>query len=216
MAEDWDLRWQQGRIGFHIDSVHPDLIEYGDRLLAGGPHRVFVPLCGKTHDLAWLVERGHEVVGVELVESAVRALHEEQGIEAEVAREEPFTVYRSAGLTVFVGDFFALGREHVGAIDRVWDRASLIALPPSARPGYVEHLRALAGDRWSMLLNVLDYDQSVMDGPPWSVGDDEVRGRYGDLDLERLHERDTIATATRWSDLGHKYWIGRTYAIRMS
>lgn len=214
MAEDWSLRWKEGRIGFHKDSVHADLIEYGDRFLSGGPHRVFVPLCGKTHDLKWLVQRGHEVVGVELVEPAVRALYEEQGIEAEVVREEPFTVYRSPGMTVYVGDFFDLRPEHVGEISLIWDRASLIALPPRTRPRYVERLRSLARDQWLMLLNVLEYDESVMDGPPWPVLPDEVRRHYEDLELERLHERDTIATATRWRNRGHKYWIGRTYFVR--
>lgn len=216
MVEDWHLRWQQGRIGFHLDSVHADLIEYGDRFLAGGPHRVFVPLCGRSHDLKWLVDRGHEVVGVELVEPAVQALYEQHGIVAEVAREEPFTVYRSPGLTVFVGDFFNLRPGHVGAVGRIWDRAALIAMPPGSRPGYVERLQALAGDGCVLLQNALEYDQSIMDGPPWSVPDAEVRDHYGDLAFERLHERDTIDTATRWRKLGHEYWIGRTYLIGMS
>jgi len=210
----WVDRWVEGRIGFHRDEVHPDLISYAERWLGDAPRRVFVPLCGKTLDLKWLVELGHEVVAVELVEQAVVALHEEQGIDAEVTRNGSFAVYRSQGMTVFAGDFFSLTAELVGAIDRIWDRAALVAMSPPRRPEYVRHLRALAGAGWHLLQSSFEYDQSKTQGPPWSVPATEVREHFGDLDVEVLQSRDVIEHQQRFRDQGHDYWIGSTYLIR--
>ena len=44
--EFWLAKWQSGKIGFHKDGVHPDLVAHSDWLLPGGVHRVLVPLCG--------------------------------------------------------------------------------------------------------------------------------------------------------------------------
>ena len=64
----WRDRWQAGQIGFHEGRPNSFLERFADRLPRGG--RVLVPLCGKAEDLAYLAGRGHEVVGVELVEDA--------------------------------------------------------------------------------------------------------------------------------------------------
>ena len=114
-------------------------------------------------------------------------------------------------MTIFCGDFFELAPELLGPVDRVWDRAALIALPEAARVRYVRHLRALAGDRWLLMQNTLEYDQSVMQGPPWSVSDEEVRRHYGDLHIELLHRRDVLDDRRR--DQGHTFLTGSTYLI---
>lgn len=210
---DWHARWQQGRIGFHRADVHPALRAYERRFVGDRPHRVFVPLCGKTVDIPWLVSRGHEVVAVELVDQAVRELHAEHGIDATVTREPPFSVYRSPGLTVYQGDFFALRTEHVGVVDRVWDRASLIALPVDLRRRYAAHLSRLVTAPWAMLLCTIEYDPAVMDGPPFSVAEAEVRDHYRGCRVEILDRRDAIADEPRWRARGHRYWIETTYWI---
>ena len=55
--DDWLTRWQEGRIQFHVDKVNPILNRYVDRLLPEGFGCVFVPLCGKSVDLDFLVLR---------------------------------------------------------------------------------------------------------------------------------------------------------------
>jgi thiopurine S-methyltransferase len=179
----WHERWALGQIGFHQDRVHPGLEEHAATFLAGGPHRVLVPLCGKSWDLDWLARRGHEVVGVELSELAVKQFHDEHGRVATVQQEGPFTVYRSTNLTVLVGDVFDLPG-HVGSrrFDRVWDRASMVALPPPMRARYVEVIRTTAaGGR--MLLSTFTYDEAVMSGPPFSIEPTEVVGTYPKIDV---------------------------------
>lgn len=111
MNERWEQAWREGRIPFHVGTVNETLTTYAHRLFDGA-HRVLVPLCGKSVDLAWLVEQGHDVIGVELSDVAVRALFEESGLEHEVVPGEP-TLYRSPRLSVFQGDLFHVAPERV-------------------------------------------------------------------------------------------------------
>ena len=99
----WLTRWQEGRIQFHVDKVNPILDRYVDRLLPEGFGRVLVPLCGKSVDLGWLVDRGHEVVGVELAEKAVEDLFRELGRNPTITTPGAFQSCRSDGLQVFGG-----------------------------------------------------------------------------------------------------------------
>ena len=137
----WLIRWREGRIQFHVDTVNPILDRYVDRLLPEGFGRVFVPLCGKSVDLGWLDEQGHEVVGVELAEKAVEALFKELGRNPTITTQGAFQSCRSDGLEVLVGDLFELDAEVTGKFDAIWDRAALVALRPSDRDRYAPHLR---------------------------------------------------------------------------
>ena len=77
MAEDWQERWREGRIGWHQSGGHPGL----QRHWPWTGRRVLVPLCGKAVDLRWLAERGNAVVGVELSPLAVESFFAEQGLQ---------------------------------------------------------------------------------------------------------------------------------------
>jgi thiopurine S-methyltransferase len=141
----WIERWAEGRIGFHEGRPNQYLERHAARL--DGARRVLVPLCGKAVDLAYLASRGHEVVGVELVEDAVRAFFAEQDVTPAVQRRGGFVEYAAGGIAIFAGDVFATTRELLGPIDGFYDRAALIALPPALRARYVPHLRGLVGAR---------------------------------------------------------------------
>jgi thiopurine S-methyltransferase len=201
----WLERWKQGQHGFHREGVHPDLEGRVDRFLDDGPHRVLVPLCGKSHDLAWLADQGHTAVGVELSEVAVRAFFEEQERPFEVESAGALLVFRSDGLELWCGDVFDTTRDLLGPVDRVWDRAALVALPPPTRGRYAVHIRQLAPGG-VLLQNAFEYDQSVMSGPPFSVPLDEVRQHYGADRVEVLYDEDVLDEAPRWRSLGHTWW----------
>ena len=54
----WQDRWQTGRIGFHAAEPNPFLTQNLSALdLSQGAH-MFVPLCGKTVDIDWLLAQG--------------------------------------------------------------------------------------------------------------------------------------------------------------
>jgi len=52
--EFWLERWERAEIGFHQDDINPWLARYWPRLAAPPGSKVFVPLCGKSLDMAWL------------------------------------------------------------------------------------------------------------------------------------------------------------------
>jgi thiopurine S-methyltransferase len=213
MSTHWHERWQAGRIGFHSSNIHEDLVRYQDRFLGDGPHRVLVPLCGKSVDMAWLAEQGHEVVGVELVAQAVEEFFEEQGLAAEVEEQEDYTLYHAGKITIACGDMLKLGVEELGSITRIWDRAALVALPAEIRVAYAAHLRSIAAPGCKLLQNVFEYDQSKMSGPPFSLSDAEVRQHFEGCQMELLHERDAIDAVPQFRSLGNEYWTVRSYLI---
>ena len=185
----WVTRWREGRIQFHADKVNPMLDRYVDRLLPEGSGRVLVPLCGKSLDLGWLVEHGHEVVGVELVEKAVEDLFNGIGGSPTISTQDVFQSWRSDGLEVLVGDLFEFDANVSGKFDAIWDRAAFVALRPSDRDRYAPHLQEFLRPNGRILLSTISYDGSKMEGPPFSVSANEVHRRFGNsLSVEKLEE----------------------------
>lgn len=180
----WRSRWQDGRIAFHEGRPNSYLERHADQL--AGRRRVFVPLCGKTEDLAFLASQGHEVIGVELVEDAVRAFFSEHQITPAITQRGELVEFAAPPITLLAGDFFATSAETLGAFDAIYDRAALVALPEDLRTRYVAHLRALAPPGTRIILLAFEYDQSKMSGPPFSVDEHAVRQLYKGAAIEVL------------------------------
>lgn len=199
----WHARWARDEIGFHQPDGNPLLVAHWPDTGVAPDATVLVPLCGKTPDMAWLAGRGHAVIGVELSDRAARAFFDEQGMPAEHDRRDGFDVYRAGTIAIWVGDFFAMPAAVVGGCDALYDRASLIALPPAMRDRYAATLcEQLPADCRGLLVS-LDYDQREMDGPPFSVPDDEVRALLGSaFALERLSVHDALPGNARFREKG--------------
>lgn len=177
-AEFWHQKWENKDIGFHREEANPLLVDHIDALKLAQGSRVFLPICGKTRDIAWLLSQGHRVAGAELSPLAVTQLFEELGIKPEIVKMGDLTRYRSNALDLFLGDFFELEPEQLGHVDATYDRAALVALPEALRLHYSEHLTRLTL-RAPQLLVTYEYDQTVIDGPPFSVSHEEVHEHYG-------------------------------------
>ena len=173
----WHQRWRENRIGFHRSDVNPHLLQFLSPMLDASV-RIFAPLCGKSVDLAWFVAQGHDVVGVDVSEIAVRSFSSEQGIAMRLDSDPPFQVYRGESLTYYVGDIFDLQPGQIGKFDWIYDRAALIALPPDTRQNYAQHLKTFLKPGGRIFLVTVEYDQKKMDGPPFSVPESEVRDLY--------------------------------------
>ena len=187
--EFWHKRWQEKRIGFNQSAVNPLLTEYIDHLDLAVGSRIFVPLCGKSIDMVWLAAQGYDVVGVELVETAVQAFFAEQNIQPIVSQhvENPdIKCYQGQlvdgdeqrTITLWAADIFALTSTDLGTIDAIYDKAALIALPADMRPDYSEQIRKVS-DNAPQLLITLNYDQSKKDGPPFSINSQQLQQYYG-------------------------------------
>ena len=197
--EFWHKRWQEKRIGFNQSAVNPLLTEYIDHLDLAVGSRIFVPLCGKSIDMIWLAAQGYDVVGVELVESAVKEFFSENRILYTIINHprNPNIKYyhwqhENQKIEILVADIFSLSIEDIDYIDAVYDKAALIALPADMRPDYSEQIRQLSGnvdkiehiDSYNnkaapQLLITLEYDQNKKDGPPFSINHEQMQQYYG-------------------------------------
>jgi len=201
-ADFWLQRWQNNQTGFHQQEVNPRLEALWPQLQVTPGEQVFVPLCGKSLDMLWLREQ-YAVLGVELSPLAVEAFFTENGLEPEHSLQGRFSVYRTDRLTLLCGDFFDLQPEQLGQVRAVYDRASLIALPKDLRQRYVHQLTQLLPSAAPLLLVTLDYDQTQMDGPPFSVEEQEVRDLFAPhWSIQRLHREDILAKESRFHERG--------------
>ena len=213
-AEFWHQRWEENQIGFHQDEINAHLQSFwGDLKLPAGS-RVFVPLCGKSRDMLWLAGEGHKVLGVELSPIAVEDLFEENELKPVRREQGPFDVYRCEELEVLLGDFFDIGPEELHGVAGVYDRASLVALPQEMRRRYADHLKAVLPPTAELLLVTMDYPQSEMDGPPFSVTEEEVRALYEDAyTVTPLATLDILEENPRFRERGLTRMEERVYRL---
>ena len=212
-AEFWHDRWENNLIGFHLDEVNPYLKQFWNLLDLKPGAKIFVPLCGKSIDLLWLAEQGCSVIGVELSPLAVEAFFTENSLEADRRKEGDFEVWQSGNITIYCGDFFSMTQEMLGDIDAVYDRASLVALPTGMRQDYAQKLTALcpAAPR---LLVALEYEQSQMDGPPFSVSEAEITALYGDdFEIKPLLRQDMLGANEKFRTRGLDYLEETIYLL---
>lgn len=203
----WHQRWETNNIGFHSSQAHPLLVQHVELLdLKKGEH-IFIPLCGKTLDIAFFLSRGVKVTGVELSETAIEQLFDELGTTPKVQKIDGFTHYRSENIDIYVGNIFDLDQEILGSIQAVYDRAALVALPEDMRYRYTEHLIQVTNSAPQLLI-CFEYDQDIMDGPPFSVSDKEVVEHYqSNYDIHLIESREVKGGLKGFCLAQEKIWF---------
>lgn len=220
----WLDRWQTGQTGFHQPKVNPYLAyfygEKGPPLEQREKLKVFVPLCGKSIDMLWLAQNGYRVFGVECSELAVKDFFRENALACKSASRDEHALYISedgslaAGIEIYQGDFFALQPDVFADITDVFDRASLIALPAAMRRDYADRMveRLKPGTR--TLLVTLTYDQNEMNGPPFSVSEDEVNDLYAPhFSIQKLCFKNIIDDEPRMKERGLSSLLETVYKL---
>lgn len=201
--EFWLERWERAETGFHQDQINPWLQRFWLELNVPQGGEVFVPLCGKSLDMVWLRQQGAYVLGVELSPVAVRDFFHEQHIPAELASGNRFDNHIAQGYCLACGDFFDLGRQDMIKVSAVYDRASLVALPPEMREQYARHLVDILPSGTRILLVTFDYPQQEMPGPPFAVSVPEVEALYGRYArVELLAQEDALLQNPRFRQRG--------------
>lgn len=185
-ANFWHDKWERNEIGFHLSEANPLLTQHFPQLNLEKGQRIFLPLCGKTLDIDWLLDAGMVVVGIELNEGAVTDLFKHLAVEYDVKKNDKFTCYSADNIKVFVGDLFDLTTKELGVVDAVYDRAAIVALPETIRQKYSQHLMQITNKAKQLIINY-EYDQSIISGPPFSVNNDELKHHYGnDFTMQQL------------------------------
>jgi len=199
----WLDRWQENRIGFHESTVNRHLQRYLPQFELPQGACVFIPLCGKAHDIAWIAAQGYEVIGIELSQLAIEAFFAEQELDYERFDTDRFGIYKAGNISLLQGDFFDLSNGDLAACSLVYDRASLIAMEQPDRPRYYDHMLSIIPAVSNMLLITLAYDQAEMRGPPFAVPTDEVHQYYSDqFAINLLESNDIIDESPRWRKVG--------------
>lgn len=200
--EYWLERWRQEEIGFHQGEINPYLRQYWPELQVVPGKQVFVPLCGKSRDMIWLREQNLSVLGVELSPLAVEAFFKENEYSPRHTVGEKFDHWDADGIGILCGDFFDLEKDDL-EMGAVYDRASLVALPPETRRAYADHLLRILPPAIRILLITFDYPQSEMSGPPFAVSTAEVEILYGKCaDVRLLAKLDVLAENPRFQQRG--------------
>lgn len=210
----WHARWRDSEIGFHQDEINLHLQQFWPQLKAPANSTVFVPLCGKSRDMLWLREQGHPVVGVEVSPIAVEAFFSENRLDAVQSDQGAFRRWEYDELVILCGDYFDLAPGDLAGVGCVYDRASLIALPREMRQRYVAQQRRILPDRVPTLLITMEYPQEQMDGPPFSVDEEEVHALYTpDRSITRLFNQSILEENPRFQARGLGRLVEKAYRL---
>ncbi len=209
----WEFRWKEGRIGFHLLEVNDYLKRFSGKFIKRNVKKIFVPFCGKSIDMSWLAERVKKVVGVELVKRPVEEFFEENKLNYTIKNLDKFELFQSNSIEIFNGDFFDLINFQTGKFEAIYDRASIVSLEFTMRTKYVEHLMTFLVDGGKLLLITLEYNQKEMSGPPYSLSFSEVKNLFSRFaDVELLETRDI--TDKRLREKGLSQMLERVILIK--
>lgn len=152
-VEYWADRWAENRTGWHNPKVNPFLKRHyevvtgkklpeepltpgSEEFVNNSKKKWYIPLCGKTLDVAFLLGLGYKVFAVEGVRKAIETLDEESRLGLQF--DEKRSVFTGADgiLEIYFGDLFQCPIEEFGPLDYVWDRGSIIAFEYRFRQSY--------------------------------------------------------------------------------
>ncbi len=220
--EFWLEKWQADKPGFHQEKVNSRLKKYWKVIaqeLKANPELngdiVFVPLCGSTIDMHWLTDNGFNVFGVEFSEIACEKYFIDNQIEFEELNHSSFKVFKGKRIELWQGDFFDLNSLDLANVIAVYDRASLIALSPAMRERYAQHLSMLLNPGCQILLISMNYDESKMKGPPFSVDEEAVRNLFEEnFSVQRIGCFSGPDTVGNLSDRGLDALTEKVYVMK--
>jgi len=176
-VEFWQQRWVNNQTGFHEGQVNEYLEKYYSLLSLPENGSIFLPLCGKATDIIWLSKLGINVIGVECSELAVSAFFTENNLDAVITGKENFKVWSAKNITIYCGVFHELNAIWLESVTAIFDRAALVAIEQKSRSIYINKIQELC-PKANILLVSLEYDQSEMSGPPFTVTEDEITSLF--------------------------------------
>jgi len=214
----WNCKWNyeyEGKPRFHLTTPNPNLVEfYGKDFRPSIDLPILLPLCGKTLDLQWLANAGHNcVVGVEGVQQGIEELRDDimnnlqckensSGLIWTTAPEEEswFRVdtssnsKKSACVSIVCADFFEISpmtfNSRKPCFGSVYDRGAIVAVPPHSRHEYVDVIDSLLMPGGQILMITVDSRRDS--GPPFPITPGVVEELFStrDYSIQVLDEHD--------------------------
>jgi len=210
----WLEFWENNEINWHSDVVTQELEEYLGLLKLEPGDKVFFPLCGKSLDMIYILNRGFSVIGVELSEIGIKQFFHENGLNFTISQVGEFNLYSAKNIEIYCGDFFSLTSKHLCDVKAVFDRKSLIALDRNLRQKYVKHLNDIISLGVRILLITLHYPQHQMSGPPFSVSKSEVESLFSmAFNYQELKSFQDIENGSKLAHFGVDYIENAAYCL---
>lgn len=215
-ADFWIEKWKKQETGFNRDSIHPSLSTKLSLLKTSKPTAtkatIFVPLCGKSIDMFYLTQNNFSVVGCELSTIAVSAFFEQNKLAYSIEKTSQFDSFVAEDICILVGDYFEIDETCLKGVDRIYDRAALIALPPPMRVEYAEHMQQIIPSA-KLLLITLEYPEKEMTGPPFSVSEVEVKSLFRRAEIKVLQSNNILDNEPKFKSRGLSKLVEKTYLI---
>jgi len=192
-AKFWLERWENSETGFHREDANANLRRFWPRLNLPPKSTVFVPLCGRSSDMPLLAQNGHKIIGVELSDIAIKMFFEKQNLAPDIRQQDGFDIWSAGPYELWVGDMFKLPGQLINNCSAVYDRASLVAFPREMQKDYSKLLAAHLAGQAQILLVSLSYDQTEMEGPPFSTPADRIEDLFqSSFDIKALDHAMTL------------------------
>jgi len=171
--EYWENRWITNQTGWHRSVYNDLMVKYWPKLGIPTDSKVLVPLCGKSLDMLWLAEKGHAIVGIEFTRLAVDRFFSENKLEHIIVKHPNYIEFSNDRFTILNGNILVIPSDLIQA-EAWYDRAAMIAINPELREDYVSQIRQQTKVGAVGLLITYSYPQEEMEGPPFSLNDDDV------------------------------------------
>jgi len=211
----WLEFWANNETNWHSDVVTQELEKYLGLLKLESGDTVFVPLCGKSLDMIYMLNRGFSVIGVEVSEIGIKQFFHENGLDFTISQVGEFDLYSAKNIEIYCGDFFSLTSKHLCGVKAVFDRKSLIALDRNLRQKYVKHLNDIISLGVRILLITLHYPQHQMSGPPFSVDKSEVESLFSmAFNYQELKPFQDIENGSKLARSGVDYIENAAYCLQ--
>ena len=211
----WLEFWANNETDWHSDVVTQELEKYLGLLKLESGDTVFIPLCGKSLDMIYMLNRGFSVIGVEVSEIGIKQFFHENGLDFTISQVGEFDLYSAKNIEIYCGDFFSLTSKHLCGVKAVFDRKSLIALDRNLRQKYVKHLNDIISLGVRILLITLHYPTHQMSGPPFSVDKSEVESLFSmAFNYQELKSFQDIENGSKLARSGVDYIKNAAYCLQ--
>ena len=208
----WRQRWQDNNIGFHQADVNPLLLQFLPALNLQPGAKVFVPFCGASVDMTYLVQQGYQVIGSEISELACEQYFSESNVEYQLLEKEGFKLYQSRNIQLYCGDHYQLQPEWFGDVCAVYDRAALIAVEPMLRKQYIEKLQQLIPGYVGLLVTV-NYADNGKSGPPFNISAQQAKRLFAPMYPKKIAELENSATCSSLESRGFESVVENCYVL---
>ena len=126
-----------------------------------------------------------------------------------------FEHYSADQLSLFQGDFFKLSPDHIGAVDWIYDRAALIALPEKMQQQYVDHLMQFFSSDTRLFLVTLEFPKTQLSGPPFAIDQDDVSRLFSKYNVECIASNELSDNQFAQRTFEVDYLLEKLYIIKL-